>query len=279
MVIINIIKAIILGIIEGITEFLPISSTGHLYLADYLVKLNEPKYFIDMFMVVIQLGAILSIIVIYFSKLNPFSLKKTALQRKNTWILWFKVVVAVIPAMIVGLPLNSWLEENMTNWQVISATLIIYGILFIILENYYKNRQAKFTDLNKISFQMAFLIGCFQVLSLIPGTSRSGATILGAMLIGASRYVSAEFSFFLAIPTMFGASLLKIVKYIKAGHTFAGDQLMVLLVGMVVSFVVAYIAVKFLLRFIQTHDFKSFGWYRIVLGIIVILAGVLNFIH
>ena len=162
----------------------------------------------------------------------------------------------------------------MTNWQVISATLIIYGVLFILLENYYRNRDSKLTDLNKISFQMAFLIGCFQVLSLIPGTSRSGATILGAMLLGASRYVSAEFSFFLAIPTMFGASLLKIVKYVHAGHTFVGDQLAVLLVGMIVSFVVAYLAVKFLLKFIQTHDFKSFGWYRIALGIIVILIGV-----
>ena len=268
---INIIKAIILGIIEGITEFLPISSTGHLYLANYVVKLQENQSFIDMFMVVIQLGAILSIIVIYFNKLNPFSLSKTKLQRENTWKLWIKVVVAVLPSVIIGLPLNDWLDEHMTNWQVISATLIIYGVLFILLENYYRNRDSKLTDLNKISFQMAFLIGCFQVLSLIPGTSRSGATILGAMLLGASRYVSAEFSFFLAIPTMFGASLLKIVKYVHAGHTFVGDQLAVLLVGMIVSFVVAYLAVKFLLKFIQTHDFKSFGWYRIALGIIVIL--------
>lgn len=271
---INIIKAIILGIIEGITEFLPISSTGHLYLANYVVKLQENQSFIDMFMVVIQLGAILSIIVIYFNKLNPFSLSKTKLQRENTWKLWIKVVVAVLPSVIIGLPLNDWLDEHMTNWQVISATLIIYGVLFILLENYYRNRDSKLTDLNKISFQMAFLIGCFQVLSLIPGTSRSGATILGAMLLGASRYVSAEFSFFLAIPTMLGASLLKIVKYVHAGHTFVGDQLAVLLVGMIVSFVVAYLAVKFLLKFIQTHDFKSFGWYRIALGIIVILIGV-----
>lgn len=269
----DIFKAIILGIIEGVTEFLPISSTGHLYLADYIIKLDQPTSFINMFMVVIQLGAILSVIVIYFNKLNPFAPSKSKREKGQTWQIWFKVITAVLPSIIIGLPLNDWLEENMTSWQVISATLIIYGILFIILENYYAKRQQSLTDLNKMSYKTALLIGCFQVLSMIPGTSRSGATILGAMLIGSSRYVATEFSFFLAIPTMFGASLLKLVKFFKAGHAFVGNQLAILLVGMVVSFIVAYLSIKFLLKYVQTHDFKPFGWYRIVLGIIVIICG------
>lgn len=267
------IKAIILGIIEGVTEFLPISSTGHLYLANYFVHLDQPKAFIDMFMVVIQLGAILSVIVLYFRKLNPFSPSKTPVERKNTWILWLKVIVAVIPSIIVGLPLDDWLDAHMTTWQVISATLIIYGILFIVLENYYEKKKPTTTTLGELSYQMALIIGCFQVLSLIPGTSRSGATILGAMLIGASRYVSTEFSFFLGIPTMFGASILKIFKYFHEGNIFVGNQLAVLLVGMIVSFIVAYLSIKFLLNYVKTHNFKPFGWYRIVLGIIVIIVG------
>lgn len=266
-------KAIVLGIIEGVTEFLPISSTGHLYLANYFIQLDQPKAFIDMFMVVIQLGAILSVIVLYFRKLNPFSPSKTAIERKNTWSLWFKVIVAVIPSIIVGLPLDDWLDAHMTTWQVIAATLIIYGILFIVLENYYEKKKPTTTTLGELSYQMALIIGCFQVLSLIPGTSRSGATILGAMLIGASRYVSTEFSFFLGIPTMFGASILKIFKYFHAGNTFAGNQMAVLLVGMVVSFIVAYLSIKFLLNYVKTHNFKPFGWYRIALGIIVIIVG------
>lgn len=266
-------KAIVLGIIEGITEFLPISSTGHLYLANYFIQLDQPKAFVDMFMVVIQLGAILSVIVLYFRKLNPFSPSKTAIERKNTWTLWFKVIVAVIPSVIVGLPLDDWLDAHMTTWQVISATLIIYGILFIVLENYYEKKKPTTTTLGELSYQMALIIGCFQVLSLIPGTSRSGATILGAMLIGASRYVSTEFSFFLGIPTMFGASILKIFKYFHEGNAFVGNQLAVLLVGMVVSFIVAYLSIKFLLNYVKTHNFKPFGWYRIALGIIVIIVG------
>lgn len=270
---IDIIKAIVLGIIEGITEFLPISSTGHLYLADYIVKLDQPTAFINMFMVVIQLGAILSVVLIYFHKLNPFSTTKTVHQRHLTWDLWIKVIVATIPSIIVGLPLNKWMDKHLTNWQVISTTLIVYGILFIILENYYAKRKPTLTNLNKLSYQMALMIGLFQVLSLVPGTSRSGATILGAMLLGASRYVSTEFSFFLAIPTMFGASILKIYEYFHTGHIFTGEQALVLFVGMLVSFIVAYIAVKWLLKYVQTHNFKPFGWYRIALGIVVILIG------
>lgn len=265
----NIIKAIILGIIEGITEFLPISSTGHLYLADEFVKLNEDKAFINMFMVVIQLGAILAVVLLYFHKLNPFSPKKTQRERGRTWQLWFKVIVAVIPSMIVGLPLNDWMDAHLNTWQVISATLIIYGVLFIVIERFNKTRQSTLNDLNRLPYRTALLIGVFQLLSLIPGTSRSGATILGAILIGTSRYVATEFSFFMAIPTMFGASLLKIVKFLKNGQ-FVGDQVIVLLVGMIVSFVVAYLSIRFLLNYIKKNDFQAFGWYRIALGVIVV---------
>ncbi|MGR3741499.1 undecaprenyl-diphosphate phosphatase [Companilactobacillus sp. DQM5] len=268
---IEIIKVIILGIIEGVTEFLPISSTGHLYLANEFVKLNQSQSFINMFMVVIQFGAILAVILLYFHKLNPFSPKKNNLEKKQTWTLWFKVLVACIPSIIVGLPLNDWMDAHLNNWQVISATLLIYGILFIIIENYNKNKKAKLTDLNTLSFKTAFIIGLFQVLALVPGTSRSGATILGAILIGTSRFVATEFSFFLSIPTMFGASLLKIIKFIVKGNTFTGSETFILLLGTVVSFIVAYISIKFLLNYIKKNDFKAFGWYRIILAIIVII--------
>ncbi|WP_270331101.1 undecaprenyl-diphosphate phosphatase [Lapidilactobacillus dextrinicus] len=265
----NIIKAIILGIIEGITEFLPISSTGHLYLADEFIKLSENKAFINMFMVVIQLGAILAVVLIYFHKLNPFSPKKSGREKRQTWQLWFKVIVAVIPSIIVGLPLNDWMDAHLNTWPVISTTLIIYGILFIVIERWNKGRQSHFNNLNTLPYSIALGIGMFQLLSLIPGTSRSGATILGAIIIGTSRYVATEFSFFMAIPTMFGASLLKIVKFL-AHNSFSGDQVIVLLVGMIVSFVVAYLAIRFLLNYIKKNDFQAFGWYRIILGIIVI---------
>lgn len=269
------IKAIVLGIIEGITEFLPISSTGHLYLAEYFIKLSQPKAFIDMFMVVIQLGAILSVILLYFNKLNPFAPSKSATQKKDTWSLWFKVIIATIPSAVIGLPLNDFMEEHLTGWPVIATTLIVYGILFIVLETYNKKKKFTLTNLNEMSYKFAFLIGMFQVLALVPGTSRSGATILGAMLLGASRYVSTEFSFFLAIPTMFGASLLKLLMFFKHGNTFTGMQLPILLVGMLVSFIVAIIAIKFLLKYVRNHDFKAFGWYRIILGVLVILIGTL----
>ncbi|KRN03227.1 undecaprenyl-diphosphatase [Levilactobacillus senmaizukei DSM 21775 = NBRC 103853] len=266
----DILKAIILGIIEGITEFLPISSTGHLYLADEFVKLHESTAFINMFMVVIQLGAILAVLVLYFNKLNPWAPSKGIRERQQTWTLWLKVVIAVLPSVIVGIPLNDWMDAHLTSWQVIAATLIIYGILFIWIENYNQDRTPIFTDLNQLPIKLAILIGLFQVLALVPGTSRSGATILGAILLGTSRYVATEFSFFLAIPTMFGASLLKVLKYFLHGNSFTGMQLIVLLTGVVVSYVVAYLAIKFLLRYIRNNDFKSFGWYRIGLGIIVI---------
>jgi undecaprenyl-diphosphatase UppP len=267
---IEIIKTVILGIIEGFTEFLPISSTGHLYLADEFVKLNEPTAFINMFMVVIQFGAILAVILIYFHKLNPFSPKKNNVEKKQTWSIWFKVIVAILPSVIIGLPLNDWMDKHLTSWQVISATLLIYGILFIVVENWLKNKDPQTADLDSLSYKTALEIGLFQVLSLVPGTSRSGATILGGMTVGTSRFVATEFSFFLAIPTMFGASLLKIFKYFKHGNTFTGDQTIILLVGTLVSFIVAYASIKFLLDYIKRNDFKAFGWYRIILAIIVI---------
>lgn len=270
----DIIKSIILGIVEGITEFLPISSTGHLVLVDEFIKMQQPKQFTDMFNVVIQLGAILAVVVLYFHKLNPVSPKKSGQEKKNTWSLWFKVIVAILPSAIIGLPLNDWMDEHLMNWAVVSATLIIYGILFIVVENRNEKKksdlQTKYANLDSLPYSIALFIGMFQVLSLIPGTSRSGATILGAILIGTSRYVGTEFSFFLAIPTMFGASLLKIVKFFGQGGSLGGEQGIILLVGMVVSFVVAYLSIRFLMNYIQNNDFKAFGWYRIILGALVI---------
>lgn len=266
----DIIKAVILGIIEGITEFLPISSTGHLYLADDFIHLSQPTAFINMFMVVIQLGAILAVVVLYFNKLNPWAPSKDRLERHQTWTLWAKVILAVLPSVIIGLPLNDWMDAHLTTWQVIASTLIGYGILFIIIENFNRNRTARFTDLNSLPIKLALAIGLFQILSLVPGTSRSGATILGAILIGASRYVATEFSFFLAIPTMFGASLLKLVKYFVHGNSFTYSQIVILITGTLVSFIVAYIAIRFLLNYIKQNDFKLFGWYRIVLGLVVV---------
>lgn len=268
---IEMIKAIILGIIEGITEFLPISSTGHLYLANEFVKLKESTAFINMFMVVIQFGAIMAVISLYFNKLNPWAHSKNKLEQQQTWLLWGKVILAVLPSVIIGLPLNDWMDAHLTSWQVISATLIIYGILFILIEHFNQRRAATFVDLNQLPISVAVLIGLFQVLSLVPGTSRSGATILGAILVGTSRYVATEFSFFLAIPTMFGASLLKMTKYLIHGNAFTGMQLMVLFIGVFVSFVVAYLTIKFLLNYIQHNDFKAFGWYRIILGLAVMV--------
>lgn len=266
----DIIKAVILGIIEGITEFLPISSTGHLYLADDFIHLSQPTAFINMFMVVIQLGAILAVVVLYFNKLNPWAPSKDRLERHQTWTLWAKVILAVLPSVIIGLPLNDWMDAHLTTWQVIASTLIGYGILFIIIENFNRNRTARFTDLNSLPIKLALAIGLFQILSLVPGTSRSGATILGAILIGASRYVATEFSFFLAIPTMFGASLLKLVKYFVHGNSFTYSQIVILITGTLVSFIVAYIAIRFLLNYIKQNDFKLFGWYRIILGLVVV---------
>ena len=231
----NVIKAVILGIIEGITEWLPISSTGHLILADEFIKLDASTQFMSMFNVVIQLGAILAVVVLYFHKLNPFSPSKTAIEKKDTWSLWFKVVVACLPAVIIGLPLDDWLEEHFHNFLSVAIVLIIYGIAFIIVEKRNKTRKPRWESLNDFTYQAALMVGLFQVLALVPGTSRSGATILGAIIIGASRFVATEFSFFLGIPVMFGASGLKIVKYLMEGNTFGTEETVVLLVGTLVS--------------------------------------------
>ncbi|MCI1987198.1 MAG: undecaprenyl-diphosphate phosphatase [Lactobacillus sp.] len=268
----DIFKAIIIGIVEGLTEFLPISSTGHIDLVSQIVKINQNADFMAMFEYVIQFGAILAVILLYFNKLNPFNFKKTKQERQSIWILWFKVIIAVLPSVVIGLPLNDWMDAHLHTPQVVATTLIIYGILFIVIENAFRDKAPKITKLADLSFQTALFIGIFQALSIIPGTSRSGATILGAILLGTSRYVATEFSFFLAIPTMIGVSILKIGKYLMNGNTFSGEQWAILATGMVVSFIVAVISIKWLLKFVQTHDFKPFGWYRIALGIVVLLV-------
>lgn len=263
----EILKAIILGIVEGITEWLPISSTGHMILVEEFIKLNASDAFKEMFFVVIQLGAILAVVLLYFNKLNPFSLKKSKQEKIDTINLWFKVAVGSIPAAILGLLFDDWLDEHFYNYQTVAITLIIYGILFIIIENRNKNKRAKITEFNELTYQTAFLIGIFQVLALIPGTSRSGATILGAIILGTSRYIAAEYSFFLSIPVMFGASALKLVKF---GFHFTDMEIAILFTGMAVAFVISVIAIRFLMGYIKRNDFKAFGWYRIVLGILVI---------
>ena len=270
MDLINILKVIFLGVVEGITEWLPISSTGHLILVDEFIKLNASADFKEMFNVVIQLGAIMAVVVLYFSKLNPFSSTKMAGQKKATWVLWFKVALASIPAGILGLLFDDFLEEHFHSFLPVSIMLILYGVLFIIVENRNKGKEPTTVTLGTLSYQTAFIIGLFQVLSLIPGTSRSGATIIGAILIGCSRYVAAEFTFFLGIPVMFGASGYKIYKFLKIGNSFDMTQTVLLLLGSIVAFIVSIIAIKFLMNYIKKNDFKVFGWYRIALGIIII---------
>ena len=264
----DILKAIIFGIVEGITEWLPISSTGHLIIMEELLKLDQGDAFFEMFQVVIQLGAILAVVVIYFHKLNPFSPKKTQKQKMMTWQIWIKVVIGCVPAGVVGLLFNDWIDKKLYHWYVVALTLIIYGVLFIVVENYQKDKTPQVTKFCQLTVPMILIIGVFQMLALIPGTSRSGATIVGALMIGVSRSVAAEYTFFLAIPVMFGASLLKLVKF---GFNFTAMQAAVLLVGMVVSFAVSIVAIKFLMSYIRKNDFKVFGYYRIVLGVIVFL--------
>ncbi len=265
--IVELLKAIILGVVEGLTEWLPISSTGHMILVDEFIQLDVTTQFKDMFLVVIQLGAILAVVVMNFDKLNPFSQWKTAQEKQETFDLWGKVIVACIPAAVIGLMFNKYMEEHFMTAPVVAFTLILYGILFIVVENYNKHRTPRVTDLTKLDYKTAFIIGMFQVLSLVPGTSRSGATILGGILYGTSRYVATEFTFFLAIPVMFGASALKMVKF---GWHYTGAEIIIMLVGMVTAFIVSILSIKFLLRYIKHNDFKAFGWYRIVLGIIVV---------
>jgi len=263
---IELLKAAIIGVVEGITEWLPISSTGHMILVEQFVKMNTSAEFQEMFRVVIQLGAIMAVVLLYFHKLNPISPKKNLNQKRETMRIWYKVIIGMLPAAVIGIPLDDWLDAHLYNYQTVALMLVVYGILFIVIENYHKGKTAKIQSFHDLSYKTAFLIGMFQVLSLIPGTSRSGATILGAIILGSSRFIAAEYSFFLSIPVMFGASALKIVKF---GFDFTGEEIAVLIVGMVVAFVVSILAIRFLLGYIKKNDFKAFGWYRIVLGVLV----------
>lgn len=267
MVFIEILKAVFLGIVEGITEWLPISSTGHMILVEQFIQLNASDSFKEMFFVVIQLGAIIAVVLLYFNKLNPFSTRKNRAEKMKTMRIWYKVIIGIIPAGVLGILFDDWLNEHLYNYQTVAIMLIVYGILFIVIENINKHRPARIRSFEDLTYSTAFLIGMFQVLSLIPGTSRSGATILGAILLGSSRYIAAEYSFFLSIPIMFGASAVKLLKF---GFDFTGLEVAVLLTGMAVAFIVSVIAIQFLLRYIKNNNFKAFGWYRIVLGILVI---------
>ena len=264
----DILKAIIFGIVEGVTEWLPISSTGHLIIMEELLKLDQGDAFFEMFQVVIQLGAILAVVVLYFHKLNPFSPTKTQKQKLMTWQIWIKVVIGCLPAGVIGILFDDLIDKVFYHWYVVALTLIIYGVLFIVVENYQQGKEPRAAKFSQLSIQMVLIIGVFQMLAMIPGTSRSGATIVGALMIGVSRSLAAEYTFFLAIPVMFGASLLKLVKF---GFAFTGMQVAVLLVGMVVSFGVSIVAIKFLMSYIKKNDFKVFGYYRIVLGVLVFL--------
>ena len=266
----EILKAIFLGIVEGITEWLPISSTGHMILVEEFLKLNASEEFKEMFFVVVQLGAICAVPVLFWQKLYPFSKNKNREEKKRTWDLWFKVIVGVLPAALIGFFLDDILDKYLYNYVVVSLALVIYGIAFILVEKFRKNTQYRINDVHDIGYKDALLIGAFQVLSLVPGTSRSGSTILGGMLTGVSRTASAEFSFFMAIPIMLGASLLKLVKFMASGVGVSGLEISVLLVGIVVSFIVSLVSIKFLMDFVKKHDFSPFGIYRIVLGVIVI---------
>ena len=271
--IIELLKAVLFGIVEGITEWLPISSTGHMILLDKFIKLKVTDAFYEMFQVVIQLGAILAVIVLFFYKLNPFSLKKTAEQKKSTWNLWLKVIVAVLPSAVIGLALDDWMDAKLYNYVVVAIALVVYGVAFLFLEK--GKREFAIDSVEKIDYKTAIFIGAFQCLALIPGTSRSGSTILGAILLGVARPAGAEFSFFLAIPTMLGASALKVVKYgweILQGQALmpTGTEWGVLAVGCAVSFVVSLLVIKGLMEYVRNHSFKAFGIYRILLGIVVL---------
>lgn len=301
-IVIELLKAALYGIVEGITEWLPISSTGHMLLLDQFVKLDVSDDFWDMFLVVIQLGAILAVCVLFHEKLNPFSRKKDAIERRETWALWAKVVVACAPAAVIGIPLDDWMEEHLGNPLIIAGALIVYGFAFIIIESIRErggrreaathpadtrprhlaattgnpspservDNRSRVRTIEDLDWPTAIGIGCFQVLSMVPGTSRSGSTIIGGLLLGCSRTVAAEFTFFLAIPVMFGASALRLVKFFVKGNMFSPVEFEILGVGCAVAFVVSLISIRFLMGFVKRHDFKPFGWYRIALGIVVL---------
>ncbi len=265
----EILKAVVFGIVEGITEWLPISSTGHLILLDEFLKLQVSEEFYEMFQVVIQLGAILAVIVLFFHKLNPFAPSKTPVQKKDTWQLWFKVVAAVLPSAVIGLLLDDWMDEHLYNYVVVAIALIVYGVAFLLIEK--RNLPAKIDNVYAIDYKTAIFIGAFQCLALIPGTSRSGSTILGAILLGVARPAGAEFSFFLAIPTMLGASALKLLKYLLEGVLPTSLELGVLAVGCAVSFLVSVLVIRALMEYVRRHSFSAFGIYRILLGIAVLV--------
>ena len=270
-VILELLKAVLFGIVEGITEWLPISSTGHMILLDQLVKLQVSPEFYEMFQVVIQLGAILAVVLLFFHKLNPFSPKKSPKARNQTWQLWFKVVAAVIPSAVLGLLLDDWMEAHLYNYVVVAIALIVYGAAFLYLEQGNGRIAPRIKSVHAIDYKTALLIGAFQCLSLIPGTSRSGSTILGAILLGVGRSAGAEFSFFLAIPTMVGASGLKLVKFLASGVSVTGVEIGVLVLGCLVSFLVSFLVIKALMDYVRSHSFRVFGIYRIALGIVVLI--------
>ena len=275
MVIIELLKAVLFGIVEGITEWLPVSSTGHMILLDEFIKLKVTPEFYEMFQVVIQLGAIAAVLVLFFHKLNPFSPKKDSLQKKSTWTLWFKVIVAVLPSAVIGLALDDWMDAHLYNYIVVAVMLVVYGVAFLYVEKLNEKRPTKIDDVHTIDYRTALYIGAFQCLSLIPGTSRSGATILGAILLGVGRSAGAEFSFFLAIPTMLGASALKILKYAldimeQEASMPTGLEFADLAVGCVVSFIVSLLVIRGLMEYVRKHSFAVFGKYRIGLGILVL---------
>ena len=269
--ILELLKAVLFGIVEGITEWLPVSSTGHMILLDEFIKLQVSAEFYEMFQVVIQLGAIAAVIVLFFHKLNPFSLKKDKVQKRNTWQLWFKVVVAVIPSAVIGVLLDDWMDEHLYNYVVVAFALMLYGVAFLFVEKANEGKELKVKNVFDINYRTALLIGCFQCLSLIPGTSRSGSTILGAILLGVGRGAGAEFSFFLAIPTMLGASALKLLKFVMSGVSATGTEIAVLAVGCVVSFIVSFLVIRGLMEYVRKHSFAAFGLYRIALGAVVLI--------
>ena len=271
IIMIELLKAILFGIVEGITEWLPISSTGHLILLNEFVTLNVSDEFQSMFDVVIQLGAILAVIVLFFRKLNPFALSKSKEEKKQTWSLWFKVVVSIIPSGVVGVLFDDWMDAHLHNAFVVSVALVVYGFAFILGEKENKNRIMKVNDVHEIDYKTAIFIGLFQCLSLIPGTSRSGSTILGAILLGVGRSAGAEFSFFMAIPTMLGASAIKLLKFILSGAVITETEFGVLLVGSIVSFVVSMVVIKALMEYVRRHSFSAFGIYRIALGTVLLM--------
>ena len=267
----EILKAVIFGIVEGITEWLPVSSTGHIILLDEFIQLSATDEFKSMFDVVIQLGAILAVIVLFFRKLNPFAPSKSKVEKKQTWDLWFKVIAAIIPSGVVGILLDDWMDAHLHNGIVVSIALIVYGIAFILVERRNQGKHLKIVeDVHAINYKTALLIGAFQCLSLVPGTSRSGSTILGAILLGVGRGAGAEFSFFMAIPTMLGASAIKLLKFMLTGVGITGNEIAVLIVGSVVSFIVSLLVIKGLMEYVRKHSFSAFGVYRIILGVVVL---------